>query len=580
MTKKEITELEKSAKAGGKKATSLLNALGVDCQYGNNGQKVDLVLALHFYTIAAEGGNVNAMCNAAYCFAVGSGTIVDAGKAFYWYKKAAEAGDVNGMTNLGGCYLNGFGTNKDVVEAINWLLKAINSGNTAAKNVLNEVFAVISSTDIKLLKQSDASKAQFCMAEYYIDHKKYEEAISWYILSAQHGDAHAAARMNALGKEFHKGTNGRKIDEALACKFYINAAECGNIEAMISSASCFSKGIGIEKDTTMFFYWHEKAAKAGDVKSMSKLGFWFYLLGEGTSKNALLAKEWQEKALQAIEEGVDLETALVYFTDKKQAIQKLYTGDQLIQELLKLGEQCEKYNSKYRYNLSNIVKNIYEDAGEIGSAEAYFRLGQKNEDAADPEAPCNKVALDYYRKSAALGHTGAAYMYTTLNDAIAKAVQTRQTTDMQKQIAMLQTQLQQEQATAEKERKSQRERMRQAEEAQRATEAELRRQLDESKRQAEEAKRQAEDAKKSAAETSRTSANSNSEIDVTIFYDRVVHCSTIPDYTLYDMREYESMRESEYLALKGNYDALCAHIKGKYLGSSESVRNARIERDD
>ena len=119
MTAKEIKTLEQSAQKGDKKAAAQLNELGVDYQFGNNGKKVDLAQALHYYMIAAEGGNTNAMCNAAYCYATGVAGKVDAEKAFGLYQKAAGAGDLNGMTNLAGCYLNGFGTKQDAVEAIN-----------------------------------------------------------------------------------------------------------------------------------------------------------------------------------------------------------------------------------------------------------------------------------------------------------------------------------------------------------------------------------------------------------------------------------------------------------------------------
>lgn len=99
MTDKEIKTLEQSAQKGDKKAVAQLNDLGVDYQFGNNGQKVDLAQALHYYMIAAEGGNTNAMCNAAYCYATGVAGKVDAGKAFGLYQKAAEAADPRNCSN-------------------------------------------------------------------------------------------------------------------------------------------------------------------------------------------------------------------------------------------------------------------------------------------------------------------------------------------------------------------------------------------------------------------------------------------------------------------------------------------------
>ena len=135
--------------------------------------------------------------------------------------------------------------------------------------------------------------------------------------------------------------------------------------------------------------------------------------------------------------------------------------------------------------------------------------------------------------------------------------------EMQQQIELLQQQL-------KTQRNQVAESQRQAAEAQR-----------EAQRQAEEAKRQVAEAQRQAAEAQqRASANRNPKIDVVITYDYVVHYRYNPDMTYYDKHRWESMYESEYLALKGNYNALCAHIKGKYLDSDDSVLNARIERDD
>ena len=43
-------------------------------------------------------------------------------------------------------------------------------------------------------------------------------------------------------------------------------------------------------------------------------------------------------------------------------------------------------------------------------------------------------------------------------------------------------------------------------------------------------------------------------------------------------RKYETMRESEYLALKGDYSAQRAYIAGKY--DAATIVKARIEKED
>lgn len=296
MTDKEIKTLEQSAQKGDKKAAAQLNELGVDYQFGNNGQKVDLAQALHYYTIAAEGGNTNAMCNAAYCYATGAAGKVDAEKAFGLYQKAAEAGDLNGMTNLAGCYLNGFGTKQDAVEAIKWLVEALNAGAKNLQETLEQVFASLSPEDIKKFKQSGYSAAQYQMAEYCLKSKKSKDAISWYVQSYKSGNADAVTRMMTLAEDFLHGKNGQKENLPLAYQLYEEAAECGNVDARATRAYCLYHGIGVEKDTQRSFQLYEQLAKEGAQMGLSNLG-WFYL-GNGIEKDLQKAIYWFTRAAE------------------------------------------------------------------------------------------------------------------------------------------------------------------------------------------------------------------------------------------------------------------------------------------
>ena len=252
MTDKEIKTLEQSAQKGDKKAAAQLNELGVDYQFGNNGKKVDLAQALHYYMIAAEGGNTNAMCNAAYCYATGAAGKVDAGKAFGLYQKAAEAGDLNGMTNLAGCYLNGFGTKQDAVEAIKWLVEALNAGGS-------------------------------------IKTRTYKS-----------GNADAVTRMMTLAEDFRHGKNGQKENLPLAYQLYDAATECGDVEARTKVAYCLYNGIGVEKDTKRAFALYEQLANEGNEKGMANVGL-MYCKGEGVQKDIQKAIYWSTRAAEELD---------------------------------------------------------------------------------------------------------------------------------------------------------------------------------------------------------------------------------------------------------------------------------------
>lgn len=76
----------------------------------------------------------------------------------------------------------------------------------------------------------------------------------------------------------------------------IAQAEGGDVAAMNQLGQIY--GGNEFKDFEKAFYWHKKAAELGNVNSMSNLGGWCYLQGNGTEKNIPLADEWLKKAAE------------------------------------------------------------------------------------------------------------------------------------------------------------------------------------------------------------------------------------------------------------------------------------------
>ena len=77
----------------------------------------------------------------------------------------------------------------------------------------------------------------------------------------------------------------------------IAQAEGGDVSAMNQVAHVYSDNADF-KDSEKAFIWYKKSAELGDVNSMSNLGGWCYLQGNGTEKNIPLAIEWLEKAAE------------------------------------------------------------------------------------------------------------------------------------------------------------------------------------------------------------------------------------------------------------------------------------------
>lgn len=82
-----------------------------------------------FYQVAAELGNVDALCNLAILYRDGKGVEQDFSKAFTLFKMAAEKNNVMAMYNLGILYRDGNGCKKDKKESYTWLSKAAESKN-------------------------------------------------------------------------------------------------------------------------------------------------------------------------------------------------------------------------------------------------------------------------------------------------------------------------------------------------------------------------------------------------------------------------------------------------------------------
>ena len=77
----------------------------------------------------------------------------------------------------------------------------------------------------------------------------------------------------------------------------IAQAEGGDVSAMNQVAHVYSDNADF-KDSEKAFIWYKKSAELGNVNSMSNLGGWCYLQGNGTEKNIPLADEWLKKAAE------------------------------------------------------------------------------------------------------------------------------------------------------------------------------------------------------------------------------------------------------------------------------------------
>jgi TPR repeat protein len=218
--------------------------------------EADALKAFNNYRRAAEIEYPLGMVKLGHCYEKGIHTERDLEKAFNWYKRATEAGSTEGMAELGRCYMDGINVKADTNEGIEWYTKAAEANNLTAMNYLGEALLTGRS------RRGSSSKG-----------------VQWLQRAADFGDPAALLK---LGYAYSDGT--LREDQQAASKYFLEAAERDNVEAMYQIGRRFSTGKGIQKDHKAAFSWYEKAADSGHLDALNQVGV-AYSSGAGVTKN-------------------------------------------------------------------------------------------------------------------------------------------------------------------------------------------------------------------------------------------------------------------------------------------------------
>ena len=100
----------------------------------------------------------------------------------------------------------------------------------------------------------------------YAKQKNYQEAVSMYRMTADHG---YAPGQFALGQCYYLG-NGVQQDYTEAVKWFRKAAEQENVGAQYNLGVCYEYGDGVVKDIAEAVKWYRKAAEQGDEDAKKK----------------------------------------------------------------------------------------------------------------------------------------------------------------------------------------------------------------------------------------------------------------------------------------------------------------------
>ena len=260
--------LQRAIQLGSQEALSFVGSYGA----GLIDQKqAPVEVAVKWYRIAAEQGNVDAQINMGNAYSRGQGVEQDDAKAMAWYLKAAEQGAPRAQWFLGNRYRSGQSVEQDLGKALEWYGKAAEQGYAPAQRNLGHMYR-------------DGQGVE----------RDYGKAFEWYVKAAEQGDVYAQINMGGM----YRDGRGVGQDYAKACEWYAKAAEQGYAPAQRNLGNMYLDGHGVEQNYGKAREWYTKAAEQGYAPAQRNLGH-LYRDGRGVKQNYEKAFEWYGKASEA-----------------------------------------------------------------------------------------------------------------------------------------------------------------------------------------------------------------------------------------------------------------------------------------
>ena len=246
-------------------------------------------------------------------------------------------------------------------------------------------------------------KEQAALAEKYAagtDVPKDEVlAFKWFLKAAEQGDVSSQYQVGTMYEE----GRGTQKDLSLSMKFFQLAAEQGFAKAQYAVADAYWQGRGVKTDSALAEKWARKAADQGDGEAMGLLGGMSDAPGMRDK-----ARYWYKKAAEAGNLDVQVRLAQIYYLrmgwttetdaeDTREAI-KWYRkaasrGDKdAIEALREIGVSSDGSMSRDAFNNAVMGKTQREVVALLGSP-------QSTTGAATMDGPCeiwNYIGATYH----------------------------------------------------------------------------------------------------------------------------------------------------------------------------------------
>lgn len=208
----------------------------------------------------------------------------------------ANQGNAEAQFELGRCYWTGDGVTQNWYETIKWIKKSAEQNNPKALLLLGRLYEDANERDIN----RDYLRNHYGINEPSIEaFKLYHEAVSKGNSTAMYDIASCYER--GVGVE-------RNSEEAVKWYKMYSEKEPNGLEAV---GRCYRDGIGVEKDIVEAIKWWRKAVDNGCLGAATDIGICYYN-GNGVIKNYNEAFMWFRKAVEPYDDGCKWSEAPFY----------------------------------------------------------------------------------------------------------------------------------------------------------------------------------------------------------------------------------------------------------------------------
>lgn len=243
------------------------------CYYDGRGVEKNPAEAMKWFSKASEKNEPWSQYRIGLCYQKGEGVEKDESKAVEWFNKAAEQGLAKAQFELGKCYEQGFGIPQDADKAKFWYIKAARQGIQEARDLLRpedyqfrEEERVDYKSYVQRAEQGD-HEAQYMIGCCFYENHRYNKAVEWFRKALDNGQGYIKSRY-MLGLCFLEG-NGVEQNKEKGVKLLTMMADIGDEDAMLELGKYYRKEKGHYKEAIPLF---SKLAEKGNAEAQFYLG--------------------------------------------------------------------------------------------------------------------------------------------------------------------------------------------------------------------------------------------------------------------------------------------------------------------